>query len=270
MTSRLFAIVFAFFFVFQLSCKFESKEEKTEISEATSHVFQAVTIQQNYGNCDDPDSLCFKIDIQYQKIGEGPETVKAAINKQLDKYIVEELNGFISEDENTQTQSDIQALITKLFDDYRSFIKEFSDTKQSWNIAINTKLIFQDDHLISILASTESYMGGAHGNHWKNILNFDAATGKSLSQKDIIINHLEFLRIAEVNFRKARGISSDADLEKEGYFFKDGEFKLPENIGFTDKGILLIFNPYEAGPYSMGEIRYTIPSDEVKALVRNY
>ncbi len=268
MTSKLFSIVFVFLLVFQFSCNFEPKEEKTERSEATSPVFQAVTIQQNFGNCDHPDSSCFKIDIKYQKIEDGQETVKAAINKQLDKYIVSELNGFISDDENTQ--SAIQALITKLFDDYRSFIKEFSDTKQSWHIAINTKLIYQNDHLISILASNESYMGGAHGNHWENILNFDATTGKSLSQEDIIINHLEFLRIAEVNFRKIRGISSNADLEKEGYFFKDGQFKLPENIGFTDKGILLIFNPYEAGPYSMGEIRFTIPRDEVKDLVRNY
>lgn len=267
MTSKLFPIVIAFFFLFQLSCKFETKEEKNE---TTSPVFQAVTIQQNTGNCDNPDSLCFKINIQYQKVEEGPENVKTAINLELDKYITNELNGFISDDENTQAQSDIQTLITSLFEGYSRFINEFSDTKQSWHITIKTKLIFQDDHLISILASSESYMGGAHGNHWDNVLNFDATNGESFSQEDIITNHQEFMEIAEVYFRKTRGISSNADLEKEGYFFKDGQFNLPENIGFTEKGILLIFNPYEAGPYSMGEIRYTIPRDETKALVRNY
>lgn len=270
MTSKLFLIVFVFSLLFQFSCKFETKEEKTEKSETTGPVFQAVIIQQDFGNCDNPDSLCFKIDIQYQKVEEGPENVKNAINLKLDNYIANELNGFISDDENIQDQSDIQTLITSLFDGYSRFIKEYSDTKQSWHIAISTKLIFQDDHLISILASNESYMGGAHGNHWDNVLNFDATNGESLSQEDIITNHQGFLEIAEVYFRKTRGISSNADLEKEGYFFKDGQFILPENIGFTEKGILLIFNPYEAGPYSMGEIRYTIPRDETKALVRNY
>jgi len=270
MTSKLFSIVFVFSLLFQLSCKFETKEDKIEKSEAISPVFQAVTIQQNSGNCDNPDSLCFKIDIQYQRVEEGLENVKNAINLKLDNYIANELSGFISDDENTQAQLDIEALITKLFDDYNNFIKDFDDYKQSWHIAISTKLIFQDDHLISILASNESYMGGAHGNHWDNVLNFDATNGESLSQEDIITNQPEFIKIAEINFRKTRGISSDADLEKEGYFFKDGQFNLPENIGFTEKGILMIFNPYEAGPYSMGEIRYTIPRDETKALVRNY
>ncbi len=260
--------MFAFSFVFQVSCNFENKEEKTEETEVASPVFQAVTIQQNFGNCDHPDSSCIKIDIQYQKIEEGPENVKTVVNAKLDQYISKELNGFITDDENTQ--SDIQTLITSLFDDYRSFIKEFSDTKQSWHIAINTKLIYQNDHLISILASNESYMGGAHGNHWENILNFDATTGKSLSQEDIITNHTGFTRIAEIYFREARGIPSNADLEKEGYFFKDGQFKLPENIGYTEKGVLLIFNPYEAGPYSMGEIRYTIPWDETNGLILEY
>ncbi len=44
MTSKLFSIVFVFSLFFQLSCKFETKEEKTEKSESTNPVFQAVTI----------------------------------------------------------------------------------------------------------------------------------------------------------------------------------------------------------------------------------
>jgi hypothetical protein len=266
MASKLFLTLSAFVLIFAWSCKFDNKEEKTtKKDQVAAIVFKPVSIHKSFGNCENSDSLCYKIDIQLLKINEGPENVKSAVNKSMEEYIAHELNGFLS-DEKSQTNTDV--LIRELFDEYKNLARDMEDFHQTWEIKISTKVLYQDDHVISIQGSNENYMGGAHGNHWKNILNFDTKTGKNLSQKDIITNQPEFLKVAESWFRKTREIPAGADLEKEGYLFTNNQFKLPENIGFTENGLLLVYNPYEAGPYSMGEIKYTIPINEVKDFIK--
>lgn len=265
MASKLFLAVSTSFLIFAWSCKFDKKEEKSlENNKVPATVFKPVSIQKSFGNCDNPDSLCYKIDIKYLKIVEGPEKVKTAINKSIEEFIADELNGFLS-DEKAKTNTDV--LINELFKNYKNLASDMEDFHQAWEINISTKVLYQDDKIISIQGYNENYLGGAHGNHWKKILNFDAKTGRALTQKDIILNQPEFLKTAETWFRKTRKIPAGADFGKEGYLFKDNQFRLPENIGFTDTGLILIYNPYEAGPYSMGEIKYTIPMNEVKSFI---
>ncbi len=267
MTLKPFKFVIIITLIFNWSCNFDNKEEKaTENEKTQTTVFKPVEIKKYYGFCENPDSSCYKIEILYLKAENGSKIVKESINKAIDTYIGNELNGFLSDEVTSSSSTEL--LIQKLFDNYKELANDMKDFHQSWEIKINTEVLFSNDHIISIQGSNENYLGGAHGNHWKKILNFDAKTGKTLTQKDIITNYPEFLKVAEIWFRKTREIPAGADLEKEGYLFTDNQFKLPENIGFTEKGLILIYNPYEAGPYSMGEIKYTIPLSEVKDFIR--
>jgi hypothetical protein len=44
-------------------------------------------------------------------------------------------------------------------------------------------------------------------------------------------------------------------------------FVISENVMFTDDSLVLIYNPYEIGPYVMGEIRVAIPLKDVEKII---
>ena len=46
--------------------------------------------------------------------------------------------------------------------------------------------------------------------------------------------------------------------------FEKEKFYLPNNIGFTKKGIALCYNQYEVASYADGPIVLTLPFNEVK------
>ena len=110
-------------------------------------------------------------------------------------------------------------------------------------------------------------MGGAHGNDWLEILNFESQTGKKISWEDLINDKNKFMQIAEKVFREENELANDADLNEEGYFFENNRYNLPENIGFSSEGILFLYNSYEIAPYFMGRTEYTISWDQLAGLL---
>jgi hypothetical protein len=46
--------------------------------------------------------------------------------------------------------------------------------------------------------------------------------------------------------------------------FEKDHFYLPENIGFTEKGIKLLYNQYEVASYADGPIELTLPYKDIR------
>ena len=46
--------------------------------------------------------------------------------------------------------------------------------------------------------------------------------------------------------------------------FERDEFYLPENIGLTENGLVLLYNQYEVASYADGAIELILPMNEVK------
>lgn len=247
------------------SCIFNKPEEyKSEKSSSEILEFSKTNFEKKFGDCSYPDSLCYQLNIQNIEVKGGPDEVRNSINNELNSYIVTTLGSFLSDD--SQSYQDINQYVEALIQDYKKISIELEDFNQDWNISIDTEVKNKDDEIISILSSVESYLGGAHGNHWNDFLNFDARNGKVITWKDIITDEIKFLKIAEAKFRSERKLSPNTDLEREGYFFHGGVFKLPENIGFSEQGAILIYNPYEVAPYSMGSIEFIIPWEEIRSI----
>lgn len=242
----------------QYSCKSDKKENKDSVNANPDIIeFKKTNYNKKFGDCSNPDSLCYEINIQNLQIYSGPQLVQNTVNKAVDKYLFTTLGSFLSEDSPALASLDEYA--DALIKDYKQVSSEFDDFIQNWNIQVQTELKNSDNSIISILSTVDSYLGGAHGNHWNDFLNFDARDGKEISWENIITDPDEFLNLAEIAFREERKLSPEADFEREGYFFKNGVFVLPENIGFNSKGVVLIYNPYEVAPYSMGSTEFIIP-----------
>ena len=52
---------------------------------------------------------------------------------------------------------------------------------------------------------------------------------------------------------------------EDEFFGKD--FQLPETIGYSDEGIIILYNPYEIASYAQGIVEFTIPFEDVSSFL---
>ena len=114
------------------------------------------------------------------------------------------------------------------------------------------------------------YTGGAHGNRYLLIQNYDLQTGDAVSEQDLFIDdYYEPLKslLLEALIAQTDEAETKKDLRRLGYSVDD---VVPnENFYVTAEGITYVYNPYEIAPYAMGCIQISLPWDAVRHLMRN-
>ena len=183
------------------------------------------------------------------------ENIEASkpINSAIKDFVISAL--YIGDPEESKAKS-VEASIKNFNTEYNNFISEFPDSPQQWEAQIDGELTFKNADVISIALTSYTNTGGAHGNTMISFLNFDASTGKRIDNNNLFTDHKTFKKLAETHFYKS--------IEDTGILFDANTFTLPKNIGFSDEGIILLYNTYEIAPYSSGIIECLIPLEEVK------
>ena len=114
------------------------------------------------------------------------------------------------------------------------------------------------------------YTGGAHGNRYLLIQNYDLQTGDAVSEQDLFIDdYYEPLKnlLLEALIAQTDEAETKKDLRRLGYSVDD---VVPnENFYVTAEGITYVYNPYEIAPYAMGCIQISLPWDAARHLMRN-
>ena len=59
-----------------------------------------------------------------------------------------------------------------------------------------------------------------------------------------------------------------ANSEDFGDSFFGKRFQLPESIGFSDEGVIVLYNTYELASYSQGITEFTIPYEEANSFLK--
>ena len=126
-----------------------------------------------------------------------------------------------------------------------------------------------DRFLWSYAMDVYEYTGGAHGNRYLLIQNYDLETGDMVNEQDLFIDdYYEPLKTLLLNALIAQtdNAESKRDLRRMGYSVAD---VVPnENFYVTQEGITYVYNPYEIAPYAMGCIEIFLPWDTVRPLIR--
>ncbi len=123
-----------------------------------------------------------------------------------------------------------------------------------------------DERVISIITDESTYFGGVHGYVGRSARNFDARTGKVLQLEDLFNDPQDFLeRCPELLWFAGRG-GENAYLALTESYFDGYEEDLPGllrdgNWYLNDRGLVVIANPYEIGPYVMGRVEFTLSYD---------
>ncbi|WP_178986194.1 DUF3298 and DUF4163 domain-containing protein [Winogradskyella helgolandensis] len=233
-------IPFLIFVTFLNSCTSEFKPA----------TFDTISVEESYEA---------EISAVYSK-ATGSSDLSNAINTNVENAIIATLN--------TSENKTILTDVLKAFnEEYLSFKKDYAEIDEpAWELHIETELVYQSEDIITIAISTYEFKGGAHGNDKIKLLNLDAKSGKTLDINDFINDIDGFTTLAKAQFITSLEKNKD-QLTIENFFFGE-PFHLPENIGFSEEGLVLIYNVYEVASYDLGYTEFMIPFDDVEPYLK--
>ncbi|WP_243473222.1 DUF3298 and DUF4163 domain-containing protein [Winogradskyella sp. MH6] len=185
----------------------------------------------------------------------GNSEVSKIINFKIKEAIISTLS-------DVTKKTSLESVLEDFDTEFITFKKQFPEASHpAWELHIETEKAYQSEEVITLSINTYEFKGGAHGNDKIKFLNLNANTGEVYKLNDIIDNSDGFKTLAKDHFLK----SIDADKENnqiEDYFFGK-PFQLPENIGFSEDGLVFLYNVYEVASYDQGYTEFVIPFDAV-------
>ena len=192
---------------------------------------------------------------------------KSKIGENINSALVEEISSILLFDENGKA-SDINRAIESFKQGYLDLNQLYTDEGENWEAKITGKITYEDKNTLSIALDAYIFTGGAHGYSSKRFLNFSKKNGQKLENWQLFKSRTNFKRFAEHKFRQQEKIPEDKPINYTGFMFEKDSFYLPENIGFTEKGVKLLYNEYEVASYADGPIELILPYAEVRKYLK--
>ncbi|WP_138432354.1 DUF3298 and DUF4163 domain-containing protein [Winogradskyella algicola] len=190
----------------------------------------------------------------------GNSEVSKIINFKIKEAIISTLS-------DVTKKTSLESVLEDFDAEFITFKKQFPEASHpAWELHIETEKVYQSEEIITLSINTYEFKGGAHGNDKIKFLNLNANTGEVYNLSDIVNNSDGFKALAKDHFLK----SIDVDKENnqiEDYFFGK-TFQLPENIGFSDDGLVFLYNVYEVASYDQGYTEFVIPFDAVESYLK--
>jgi hypothetical protein len=245
------------------ACKGSGEVVQDEVD--SSLVFKVFQYNNSTGNCATGASSCFKIKYEYPEIETGSVDLKEKFNSEMAFILQERLLDFVMEE---ITYNNTEEIIEKLFADYEMMVQNAEEGEieslANWFIEIKSEVLYHVDNLISLSVAHHSYTGGANPDRYILYRNYSLPEFKLLELKDVIKDPEKVLPIAEEIFRANFKIPIGVTYTDHGYWFENDVFYLPENFVLSSTGILFRFNPYEIGPYAIGELEFKLPYELIR------
>jgi len=178
------------------------------------------------------------------------------IGKSINSTIIDYVIDALQIGESDLNYNSVEESIENFNQEYKNFANDFPETPQSWEAQIDGEVIFKTPDIISVSLTAYTNTGGAHGNLNISFLNFDTSTGELIDNNKLFTDIEGFKSIAKKHF--------EASIKDKDFLLDSETFQLPENIGYSDDGIILLYNTYEIAPYSTGIIELNIPFEDAK------
>lgn len=199
------------------------------------------------------DKFEAEIEVGFDLAKENSEIAKT-LNQQITTEILKAIP-------TSKNQSTITDALNAFNEDYKRFKTIDSINQQPWALSIETEILYKSEYIITIGLSVYVDTGGAHGNDSIQFLNFNPENGNLFSNKELINNIKGFEAVAKSYFLDHMK-NEGSNIEE---FFFGKSFQLPENIGFNDDSVVLLYNVYEIASYSQGYTEFAIPKEKAKA-----
>lgn len=203
-----------------------------------------------------------EIAVNYPKLSSSKNSIQL-INEGLEKYMASQL----ILDDTSKIPSSLVMAAAHFDNEFKTFKASFPDSAQQWEAFIDAEVTHQSSELICIVVNTYLDTGGAHGNSHIYFLNFDPESGKQYTTEDLITTAKELEPIVKEYLKEE--ITKNSDDNTEDLFFGEN-FKLPESIGFSEEGVIILYHPYELATYTQTIVEFTIPFEEISSILLRY
>lgn len=184
----------------------------------------------------------------------GNTKLSETINSALEGEIIALLN--FDEESNAQNLEDAKEAFVF---DYQELNGKFPEESMPWEAKIEGTIAYENEEIITLEIQSYIYTGGAHGYGTNRFLNFDKVKGIELYQENLFKEIDGFKSFAETLFREQENIPTTGSINDTGFMFEIDSFYLPDNIGYTENGLILFYEPYEIASFADGPIILTIP-----------
>jgi hypothetical protein len=200
-----------------------------------------------------------KIEVDYPIIINA-NTAAQRINQTINNYIVNTL----SFEEKTAVEIDVNKAISDFSSEFQKFEADFPEDVIPWEAYVEGELLYNSPLITTIAINSYLYTGGAHGNDYIKLFNFNTETGEILKVEDVLDLNAEFMALAKSKF-EAEVVKNDGNIND--YFFGE-DFKLPENMGLNDEGLIFVYNKYEIASYAQGYTEFFIEFKELEKFLK--
>ena len=214
-------------------------------------------VQYNNAGC----ANCPSVSLSYPKALEDTKLGRA-----INTSIKEEIIGLLTFADSLDV-TNLDEAVASFTSGYRELKEVYPDETVAWEATIDATISFENSKVLSIKIDSYLFTGGAHGYTATQFLNFDKDKGEEIDTQAFFEDLTAFKSFAEARFRKQEKIPETESINSTGFMFEQDSFYLPENIGLTPKGILLLYNQYEVASYADGQIEVLIPYQDAKKFV---
>lgn len=192
-------------------------------------------------------------------VAKNSKIIADSINKKVFSVIKE----IIYFGETPSKVNNYNSLAQSFIDSYEEMHSKFPTETFGWEGKITGNVEFQSEQILNIKIDHYTFTGGAHGYQGFSSLLFNPKTGKAIFNNQLFKNEKEFEAFAEKEFRAKYNIPANANINATGLMFENDKFHLPQNIFYTNDGLLLYYNSYEAASYADGPKEILFPYDKV-------
>jgi hypothetical protein len=148
-----------------------------------------------------------------------------------------------------------------------SFYLEQSDAILPFTFETGYQIEYNSKGFISLTLDHYQFTGGVHGNYFSVGYNIDMKDGSILTLNDIIVDGSIDMLTYECEESILESYSANSLLEA-GLFEDEITLSIDQDFYIIPGAIVLQFDPYEIGPYVMGEIVTEIPFEKIKDILQ--
>lgn len=239
--------------------KFETVAYNYELPEAIKQVcgFDNQKIDKETGQ---PINFCTEIDIKLAKI--DPIWIEQVVNKKIT-------------DDDSPKLLKFKQTLDGFVDEHLTFINELKESAKenneefisaplySWTAV--PEILPSVNNVVQIVINSDTYMGGAHGMPSAEYLMFDMDLQSQIALSDVLEKNKEkeFYELVNTSFKNYLKNELQLSPREMKEYQQSWEFTLSENFYFDEKGLVLVYQPYQMGSFAQGFIELKLPYDEL-------
>lgn len=142
----------------------------------------------------------------------------------------------------------------------KMFLSDGNSSETTYDMSISYTVERINENLISLLFFGREYTGGAHGNSWSFVLNYDLKNNRQLALSDLFNKGNDFLAIISkqsiVQIVAKQGEPSTIEWVEGGAGKNIENFK---SWVITEEGLKFTFDPYQVASYAEGIFTTVVP-----------